>query len=79
MYDPEALRCALPQHPKYIGMIGCANKNERVVSLAKAEELPESYFKDIHAPIGLPIGAKGPFEIAISIVAELIRVYRKAS
>jgi xanthine dehydrogenase accessory factor len=30
----------------------------------------------IHAPIGLNIGSKTPFEIAISICAELIAVRR---
>ena len=35
--------------------------------------IPESDLPRIHAPIGLPIGAETPEEIAISVTAELIQ------
>ena len=30
----------------------------------------------LHSPIGLPIGAKGPSEITVSILADVIASYR---
>ncbi|WP_419144242.1 XdhC family protein [Alicyclobacillus mali (ex Roth et al. 2021)] len=33
-------------------------------------DLPDGH--RVHAPVGLPIGAEGPDEIAVSIVAEFI-------
>ena len=50
-------------------MIG---SKERTRRLLDGKELPPN----IHTPIGLAIGAEGPEEIAISIMAELIQLNR---
>jgi xanthine dehydrogenase accessory factor len=61
----------------YIGMIGSKAKVTRTFSALKKKGIKESYLKRVHAPVGLDIGAEGPYEIAISIAAELIAVKRK--
>lgn len=48
----------------YRGMLGSKARTERILG----GPIPD----DFHSPVGLPIGAEGPEEIAISIVAELI-------
>ncbi|MCR2821589.1 XdhC family protein [Lederbergia panacisoli] len=53
----------------YIGILGSKKRTERLVG----GEIPHW----LHSPIGLKIGAEGPKEIAISIVAELIDSRRK--
>jgi xanthine dehydrogenase accessory factor len=58
---------------KKIGYIGVLGPKERTKRLLQNHEIPEW----IHSPVGIPIGAKGPEEIAISVVAELIMVWRK--
>jgi xanthine dehydrogenase accessory factor len=58
---------------KKIGYIGVLGPKERTKRLLRDHEIPEW----IHSPVGIPIGAKGPEEIAISVVAELIMVWRK--
>ncbi|TLU61190.1 XdhC family protein [Thalassotalea litorea] len=59
----------------YIGAMGSsrtsANRRER---LSRICGFTESEFKRLHAPIGLPIGSKTPVEIAIAILADIIRV-----
>jgi xanthine dehydrogenase accessory factor len=58
---------------KKISYIGVLGPKERTKRLLRNNEMSEW----IHSPIGIPIGAKGPEEIAISVVAELIMVWRK--
>lgn len=54
----------------YKGVLGPRRRTERLLGGA---EIPE----DIHSPVGLPIGAQGPKEIAVSIVGEMIQKMRK--
>jgi len=57
---------------KYAGMIGSQRKVRRVLSDLESEGFPKEEIRKIRAPIGLPIGAITPEEIAISILAEMI-------
>ena len=71
--DYEVLRQALSTQAAYIGMIG-----SRAKVAATKERLTEcGYAWDdlarVYAPIGLPIGAETPEEIAVSIAAEMIK------
>jgi xanthine dehydrogenase accessory factor len=59
---------------KKIGYIGVLGPRERTKRLLRKNEIPEW----IHSPIGISIGAQGPEEIAISVMAELISVWRKS-
>jgi xanthine/CO dehydrogenase XdhC/CoxF family maturation factor len=67
-HDLEILRFLLSSPARYIGVIGPRQRTERMLgdlgaSRAAADRL--------HAPAGLDIGANGPREIAVSIVAEM--------
>lgn len=55
----------------YIGMMGSARRVRLV--LAERRDLPRAVADILRAPLGLPIGAETPMEIAISIAAELIQ------
>lgn len=71
--DWVCLRGALALPHSYVGMMGSRTK-----VAATRKMLAESGFSpvdidSVHSPIGLKIGAETPAEIAVSIVAELIR------
>ncbi len=61
----------------YIGMIGSKRRVRGVFELLEQMEgIPKQKLRRVYAPIGLPIAARTPAEIAISIMGEVINVYR---
>jgi xanthine dehydrogenase accessory factor len=65
-YDLEVLAAMLPNLPAYLGVLGPRNRFERLKAGLGGIALEEG-----HAPVGLDIGAQTPFEIALSVVAEI--------
>jgi xanthine dehydrogenase accessory factor len=49
------------------------------VAFLKTYSIHDSLLAKVHTPIGLDIGAEGPYEIALSIAAELVATRRKAA
>jgi len=70
--DLTVLRQLLRTDASYIGCIGSRRKTAYVNEALLHEGFSETDIARIHAPIGLPIKAKTPEEIAISIAAEMI-------
>ncbi len=76
--DMRVLRWAVGTRARYVGMIGSRRKVMSIYKELENEGIPAERFENVHAPIGLDIGAVTPEEIAVSIVAELIAVKRQA-
>jgi xanthine dehydrogenase accessory factor len=77
LQDETVLEWSVKTDSTYIGMIGSRKKNQTVFSHLQAKGVPEKRLKQVHAPIGLNINAKTPEEIAVSIVAEIIKARRE--
>ena len=78
MFDPQSCIWAALNNVHYIGMMGCAGKNNRVYDICMAGGMTDEQWDAVKRPIGLKFGAKTPAELAIAIVAELIDVrYRQ--
>ena len=70
--DARCLAVAAGLSTSYLGMIGSRRRVRRIVDeLAQAGVSPDA-LASLHAPIGLPIGAETPGEIAVAILAEII-------
>ncbi len=71
-FDEPTLQIVLSRHTGYIGAIGSrktsAERAQRLLHLGLTEE----QVARIHAPIGLPLGASSPEEIALAIIAEIV-------
>ncbi|MGH9736032.1 MAG: XdhC family protein [Candidatus Acidiferrales bacterium] len=76
--DMRVLAWAVNTDARYIGMIGSKRKVLSVYKALGREGFAPEKFENVHAPVGLDIGALSPEEIAVSIVAELIAVRRNA-
>jgi xanthine dehydrogenase accessory factor len=74
--EAEIIRAALDNGVGYIGLVA---SKVRGVSILNSLELSDAERARIHTPVGLPIGAKTPAEIAVSIAAELIASIRGGS
>ena len=72
--DLEALRALAARELRYLGLIGSRAKVARIYDELLAGGTPADALKNVHAPIGLDIGAVTPQEIAVSILAELVAV-----
>jgi xanthine dehydrogenase accessory factor len=72
-HDYECLEEIIKKSPKYIGMIGSKKKVSTTFKRLKQNGFEEG-IKNIYAPIGLDIGTQTPEEIALSIVAEVLKV-----
>ncbi len=75
------LLCAskiLPTKYSYLGMIGSKRKVAAAFESLRAANFTEEQIGTIFAPIGIPIGAVTPAEIAISILAQIIQEKNKS-
>jgi len=77
--DMRILRWAVDTRARYVGMIGSKRKTISIYKELEKEGVPAEKFANVHAPVGLEIGAVTPEEIAVSIVAELIAERRHAT
>lgn len=58
----------------YLGVIGSHSKTAAVNKLLREAGIAEAAIATVHTPIGIPIQAVTPEEIAVSIAGEMIRV-----
>ena len=72
--DQACLMQILRKPYAYCGMIGSRSKTAHVFEYLRTQGVPDELLCTVHAPIGLPIGAQTPEEIAVCIVGEMISV-----
>ncbi len=77
--DLAALRRVAATPAAYVGLIGSRRKIRVVMDQLREEGIPAGLLERVHAPIGLPIGACTPEEIAVSIAGEMILLRRGAA
>ena len=74
--DDGALRMGLEAGAFYVGALGSNRTHAKRLERLKEMGCTDEALARIHAPIGLDIGAQGPAEIALSIMAEVTAVLR---
>ena len=71
--EPEAIRAALDAGVGYIGLVASATRGRAVLDEL---DLTDAERSRVRCPVGLPIGARTAEEIALSILADLVRAVR---
>ena len=77
--DKDALRAALESKATYIGMIGSPSKVKNIFKTLLKEGVSTEQLAQVHAPIGLNLGAETPDEIALSIAAEMLMLRKNGT
>ena len=75
--DLQCVSTILPTEYRYLGMIGSRRKVAATIDNLRRAGFTEEQISTVFAPIGLDIGAVTPAEIAVSILAEVIREKNK--
>ena len=71
-YDKECLDIILKKPHCYVGMMASRGRAALLKKQMEEEGTDWKLLDEIHTPVGMPINAETPEEIAISIVSELI-------
>jgi len=72
-YDEDALERALATPAAYIGLVASRKRAESVLGYLRDRGVPDGELARVRAPAGLDLGKVAHEEIAVAILAELVR------
>ena len=75
-HDVEALREALGRELSYVAFVASRQKAKEVLHSLRLSGVAPADIARVRTPAGLDIGARLPEEIALSVLAEIVSVYR---
>jgi xanthine dehydrogenase accessory factor len=78
-HDVDCLGEILKKKAAYVGLIGSRRRVRIVLEGLEKAGISRKRLQEVFTPIGLPIGAESPDEIALSIISELVCVRRKGA
>ena len=78
-FDDLALESAVRTPAQYVGLLGSRRKTIMIYQRLVQLGVPVERLMDVHAPIGLDIGALTPEELAVSIMSEIIMRRHRSS
>ena len=78
-HDVQGLRAIIDSPAAYVGMIGSQRRVWAVFKLLHEEGVSPEKLSRVRAPIGLDLGGGTPEEIALSIMAEIIKLRHNGS
>ena len=72
-YDEAALEAALATRAPYVGLVSSARRAEAVLGYLRDRGISGAQLARVHAPAGLDLGKVAHEEIAVAILAELVK------
>ncbi len=72
-YDEDALERALATPAGYVGLVASRRRADAVLGYLRDRGVPEDAVARVHAPAGLDLGRVAHEEIAVAILAELVK------
>lgn len=75
--DDPAIKIVLESPAFYLGALGSRKTHQKRLKRLTDQGVAPDRLKDIYAPVGLDLGASSPEEIALAIMAEVIKVWHQ--
>ena len=72
--DQAGLLMALPSEAPYVGVLGARRRLPERLARLRAAGVDEAALGRLRAPIGLDLGGKAPWEVAVAVIAEIVAV-----
>ncbi len=73
-HDEDAVEQALATGPAYVGLVGSRQRGESVLGYVRDRGLPSEALERVQVPAGLDLGKVSHREIAIAVLAELVKL-----
>lgn len=73
--DDPALKIALGSPAFYVGALGSKKTHQKRIKRLAKDGVESKKLDLIHAPIGLDLGGRSPEEIALAVIAEVVKVW----
>ncbi|MFZ5668512.1 MAG: XdhC family protein [Pseudomonadota bacterium] len=70
--DHAALAAALPSPAPYVGLLGARRRLAERLDRLRAEGVGDAALARLRAPIGLDLGGKAPWEVAVATLGEIV-------
>jgi xanthine dehydrogenase accessory factor len=71
--DADCVLAASRTEARYIGLLGSRRKTILIEEMLKEHGVADARGRAIHAPVGLDLGGRTPAEIALSVMAEIVK------
>jgi molybdenum cofactor cytidylyltransferase len=71
-FDEEAIEEALRTSVAYVALVANKRRAQEILKSLRTRGISQDKLRSLHAPAGIDIGAEGPEEIALSILAEIV-------
>ena len=73
-YDEDALERALATEATYVGLVASRKRADAVLAFLRDRGMSDEQVARVHAPAGLDLGSVATDEIAVAVLAELVRL-----
>jgi xanthine dehydrogenase accessory factor len=73
-YDEDALEQALATEASYVGLVASRKRADAVLAFLRDHGMSEEQLARVHAPAGVDLGSVATDEIAVAVLAELVRL-----
>ncbi len=78
-YDEESLQVALQSEASYVALIASEKRAQEVHEYLRGAGVSEEDLARLRSPAGIDLGGHAPGEIALSVVAEIVRLRHQRS